>query len=194
MWFTNVANNSIGRITTSGVVTDYTSPTINSPDSITAGPDGALWFTNDHGNSIGRITTSGVITNYTSSTIAAPDAITAGPDGAVWFTNSGNDSIGRITTGRSEALAIISSDHASATANSGFTFTVSTTGTSVPSITVTGALPDGVAFANNGNGTATISGSPATAGVTHLTITATFGKGKTERVVTQAFTLTVGSG
>ena len=68
MWFTNPGNNSIGRITTSGVVTNYTSPTIDLTygGSITAGPDGALWFTNLGNNSIGRITTSGVVTNYTN--------------------------------------------------------------------------------------------------------------------------------
>ena len=38
-------NNSIGRITTTGVVTNYTGTGITGPRAITAGPDGALWFT-----------------------------------------------------------------------------------------------------------------------------------------------------
>jgi streptogramin lyase len=54
LWFTNQGNNSIGRITTSGVISNYTASGINSPSRITAGPDGALWFTNEGGNSIGR--------------------------------------------------------------------------------------------------------------------------------------------
>ena len=45
------------RITTDGVVTNYTDPTIDGPIDITAGPDGAMWFTNEGNNSIGRITT-----------------------------------------------------------------------------------------------------------------------------------------
>ena len=99
LWFTNPANNSIGRITTSGTVTNYTGTGIDDPDGITAGPDGALWFTNFNNNSIGRITTSGTVTNYTGTGIDEPDGITAGPDGALWFTNVGNNlSIGRITT------------------------------------------------------------------------------------------------
>ena len=57
MWFTNLGNNSIGRITTAGVVTNYTGTGISDPTGITAGPDGALWFTNLGNNSIGRITT-----------------------------------------------------------------------------------------------------------------------------------------
>jgi streptogramin lyase len=79
------------------VVSNYTAPSINDPQAITTGPDGALWFTNDPSNSIGRITTAGVVSNYTDPSISFPYAITAGPDGAVWFTNYGNNSIGRIT-------------------------------------------------------------------------------------------------
>ena len=37
--------NNIGRITTSGIITEYPVPTANSYLYITAGPDGALWFT-----------------------------------------------------------------------------------------------------------------------------------------------------
>src|ERR1700680_4336196 len=89
VWFTNQNNNSIGRITTAGTVTNYTASTISSPADITAGPDGALWFTN-YDNSIGRITTAGTVTNYTGIGISDPVGITAGPDGAVWFANNTN--------------------------------------------------------------------------------------------------------
>jgi virginiamycin B lyase len=92
-----------GRITTTGTVTTYTGTGIDSPDGITAGPDGALWFTNEYGGSdgvgsIGQITTTGAVTDYTSTSIDSPQAITAGPDGALWFTNYRGYSIGRITT------------------------------------------------------------------------------------------------
>jgi virginiamycin B lyase len=76
------------------------------PDSITAGPDGALWFTNQ--NSIGRITTSGAVTLYPlPGAYPRPNHITAGPDGALWFTDQATKvsetsitggSVGRITT------------------------------------------------------------------------------------------------
>ena len=82
-------NNSIGRITTTGTVTNYTGTGINDPTGIAAGPDGALWFTNFGNNSIGRITTAGTVTNYTGPGISDPSGITAGPDGALWFTNYG---------------------------------------------------------------------------------------------------------
>jgi virginiamycin B lyase len=96
LWFTESVGNKIGRITTSGEITEYPVPTADSgPYGITAGPDGALWFAENNGShKIGRITTSGEITEYLA--FGTPEGITAGPDGALWFT-SGNK-IGRITT------------------------------------------------------------------------------------------------
>ena len=40
-------------------------------------------------------------------------------------------------------------------------FSVTTTGTPAPALTETGALPTGVTFVDNGNGTATLAGTPA---------------------------------
>jgi streptogramin lyase len=96
LWFTNLGNNSIGRITVAGQIANYTAPGVDEPDGITAGPDGALWFTNSGNNSIGRITTTGVITSFSAPNVEDPGDIVVGPDGALWFTNLG--SIGRITT------------------------------------------------------------------------------------------------
>jgi virginiamycin B lyase len=96
LWYTNDQFDSIGRITTCGVVSTFTDPSISQPFGITAGPDGALWFTNSGNNSIGRITTAGKVSNFTGPGISQPLGITAGPDGALWFTNTGNNSIGRI--------------------------------------------------------------------------------------------------
>jgi hypothetical protein len=96
--------NRIGRITTVGVITEFSIPTPDSgPGGITAGPDGALWFTEYQGNQIGRITTAGVITEFPTPTASSgPLRIAAGPDGALWFTAFDAESkigrIGRITT------------------------------------------------------------------------------------------------
>ena len=73
-------------------------------------------------------------------------------------------------------------------------FTVTTTGSPVPTLTEAGALPSGVTFKSNGNGTATLSGTPGagSAGSYSLTITASNGVGS---AATQSFTLAVnGSG
>ena len=66
---------------------------------------------------------------------------------------------------------------------------MTTTGYPAPSLGETGTLPTGVTFVNNGNGTATIAGTPAaaTGGVYPITITAVNGTGTT----TQSFSLTV---
>jgi hypothetical protein len=69
-------------------------------------------------------------------------------------------------------------------------FTVTTTGKPTPSITGTGALPSGVTFNDNGNGTATLSGTPAagTGGVYAITFTAQNGIAPN---ATQNFSLTI---
>jgi virginiamycin B lyase len=58
LWFTEHAGDKIGRMTLSGVMTEYKVPTPSSePMVIEPGPDGALWFTEFNSNKIGRITT-----------------------------------------------------------------------------------------------------------------------------------------
>ena len=70
------------------------------------------------------------------------------------------------------------------------TFTVTTTGSPTPSLSESGALPAGVTFVDNGNGTATLSGTPVSGsnGTYSLTFTANNGVGGPQ---TQSFTLTV---
>jgi streptogramin lyase len=97
LWFANEGNASIGRITTAGVVTNYSLAGAgfrDGPSDIAAGSDGNLWFTTGT-FAIGRITPSGVVTKFPAALQSF--AITAGPDGALWFT-SDTDAIGRITT------------------------------------------------------------------------------------------------
>ena len=54
VWFAENHGMSIGRITLSGSVTEYPTPTTFSyPMGIAAGPDGALWFTEYQVNKIG---------------------------------------------------------------------------------------------------------------------------------------------
>ena len=69
-------------------------------------------------------------------------------------------------------------------------FTVTTSGVPTPSLSESGALPSGVSFTDNGDGTATLSGTPAdgTGGTYPLTITASNGISPD---ASQTFTLTV---
>ena len=108
LWFSESNGIKIGRITTSGVMTEYALPsmlTYGRPNHITSGPDGALWFSNcctiNNGmelNWIGRMTTSGTVTEYPLAANESPMGITSGPDGALWIADPVGDDIIRMTT------------------------------------------------------------------------------------------------
>ncbi len=92
LWFTEIGHvgSSIGRITTSGKITEFPLPSANTfPSSITAGSDGNLWFTvigtNNGPSKIGVITPQGKIREFTLSH-SILGSITRGPDGNLWFT------------------------------------------------------------------------------------------------------------
>jgi PKD repeat protein len=73
------------------------------------------------------------------------------------------------------APAITSAAAASFPTGRAATFTVTTTGSPVSTLAATGALPPGVGFTDNHDGTATISGSSSSDGSYPVTITATSG-------------------
>ena len=96
LWFTESGSSEIGRVTTSGTITEF-GPTGLDPSSIATGPDGALWFTESMGNQVGRITPTGVITNqFALAAGSEPSDIAAGPDSALWFTEKLANKVGRI--------------------------------------------------------------------------------------------------
>jgi virginiamycin B lyase len=97
MWFTNYYH-SIGRITSAGKVTTFSSR-VDGPADTATGADGSLWFTNHDNNTIGRIKPDGSLHMYSHSnpSIYSPGEIAAGSGGAMWFTPF-SDSIGRITS------------------------------------------------------------------------------------------------
>ena len=97
LWFSTSGNvRTIGKITTAGVVTLYSSVTASGIylEGITGGPDGNVWFATD--NSIGRITPGGAVAQYSVSG-GSTRGITSGPDGNVWFTSMFGHKIGRVT-------------------------------------------------------------------------------------------------
>lgn len=116
LWFTESTGNKIGKITTSGQISEYplpfpAAPASAEPEGITSGPCGdgtqCLWFTefsSIYGNKIGKMTTRGQVTLYSLPTASSePDNIALGlcGDGSqcLWFTEFNNDKIGKITTG-----------------------------------------------------------------------------------------------
>ena len=97
LWYTGAATDRIGKVTTSGKVTEYPLPEGSEPWGITQGPDGDLWFTDVSGR-VGKITTSGTVTEYPLPGGGQPYGITRGPDGNLWYANANPNAIGKITT------------------------------------------------------------------------------------------------
>jgi hypothetical protein len=89
-----------------------------------------------------------------------------------------------------QAPAITSAASTTFAVGSAGGFTVTTTGYPVPSLTESGSLPAGVSFVDNGDGTATVSGTPAagSGGTYPVSITASNGFSPN---ATQAFKITV---
>jgi hypothetical protein len=84
--------------------------------------------------------------------------------------------------------AITSANNATFQLSMVSSFVVTTTGFPTSAITESGALPAGVSFTDNGNGTATLAGTPLATGTFNLMLTASNG---VNPVATQSFTLTV---
>ena len=108
--------------------------------------------------------------------VAAITSVGTGP--------SANASNNPITLGI--APSITSTNATTFTAGSAGSFTVTTTGSPTPSISESGALPAGVTFVDNHNGTATLSGTASASGSYPITITASNGIGSP---ASQSFTL-----
>jgi streptogramin lyase len=94
MWFTEFWTNRIGRLTTSGTLTEFPIPQPDSaPRGIVTGPDGNIWFVESTRArpAIARLDRDGLITEFPLSSGPAeiyPHAIVAGPDGNLWFTQT----------------------------------------------------------------------------------------------------------
>ena len=125
--------------------------------------------------------------NGTGSIAGTPDA---GTGGLYTITITATNPLG--TSSQTLALtvrqppAITSPTAAQATHGTAFSFQFTASGYPPPTLTHTGSVP-GLTWANNGNGTSTLSGTPKTPGTYTLSITATNNNG----TATQTFTLTV---
>jgi hypothetical protein len=75
----------------------------------------------------------------------------------------------------SQGLVITSANKTTFTVGAAGAFTVTTSGYPVPALSESGALPGGVTFVDNGNGTATLAGTASAPGSFPITITASNG-------------------
>jgi hypothetical protein len=151
-------------------------------------PTGSVTFRDGTtGLGSGTLNASGQATFNTSALSVGNHSITAVYDGD---TNYVASTSATLTQTVNEPPSITSANNTSFSIGSAGSFTITTNGYPAPALSETGALPTGVAFIDSGNGTATLSGTPAagTVGTYPITITAANGIGT---AATQAFTLTV---
>ncbi len=124
-----------------------------------------------------------VLNFFPPSSTIRPDFWDASTDGVPLMVNA-------LTRGLEMAPSFTSAASATLTAGTAEAFTVKTVGHPRAAITTTSALPTGLTLTDNGNGTATIAGTPAagTGGVHSIALTATNG---VEPDATQTLDLTV---
>ncbi len=128
--------------------------------------------------------------NGTGTLAGAPAAGTGGSYAlAITATNGSGPATQTFTLKVAQVPRITSAAQTNLSVGAAGTFNVMTSGYPAPAVTEKGALPAGVAFKDNGNGTATLAGTPGagTAGTYHLTLTAKSPSGS----VIQNYTLTV---
>jgi streptogramin lyase len=94
LWFTEVE--TIGRISTTGGITQLPMGGVSSPTSIVT-DHGAIWVSDDARGLISRLTPSGTRTDFAVPHGAHPEAMTVGPDGALWWLDARQNEIGRMT-------------------------------------------------------------------------------------------------
>ena len=197
---TITAANAAGATSQSFSLVVNSVPAVTSPATATAIVGQSLSFT---------VTTSGSPTPALTLTGTPPSGVSlvdngdgtgtltgipgAGTAKTYALTITAKNSAGTATQSFSlvvtQAPAITSATTTTFTAGKAGTFKVTTTGSPAPALTSAGALPGGVTFVDNGNGTATLAGSAGVSGTYPLTITAANAAGATA----QSFSLVVNS-
>ncbi len=200
-----VATNAYGSVQQTLTITIQQAPAITSGTSatFTAGTAGSFSVTTT-GSPTAAITHTGALpsgvtfTDNGNGTATLAGIPATGTDGSYPITITAANGVGSnatqsftLTVNQAPtAPAITSGTSATFTAGTQGSFSVMTTGSPVAAITESGALPSGVTFTDNGNGTATLSGTPATGASSSYPITIAAGNGVSP-TASQSFTLTV---
>ena len=180
-----------------------------SPPSFTTGATTTAYFTLNSSTGSFGVTAVGAPTPALTETGAMPLGLTFSDEGNGSALISGTptatgtypitvNAANGVTPNASETVTIIvgsgptftSATSTAFVVGSLSSFTITNSGYPAPSIAETGSLPQGVTFKDNGNGTATLAGTPAlgTVGMYSINFLAANATGSTS----QAFTLTVG--
>jgi len=180
-----VISNALGSIESSEVtLTVNTPPLINSPATATLleGLSGSFTITTT-ASPVATVAVTGALPtgiSFTAGASSGTGILSGTPTVAGKFplTVTASNGINPSATQNftltisTQAPAITSVNSATFAESQADTFTVTTTGAPPPSLAETGVLPTGVTFVDNGNGTATLSGTPTESGVFQFTFTA----------------------
>jgi hypothetical protein len=194
------ADNSSGTVTFTAINPATTAPAITSLSSatFTAGTAGSFTVAST-GFPAAALSESGTLPagvsfidngNGKATLAGTPAAGTGGTYNlTITATSSAGSATQTFTLTVNQPPAITSANNTNFTVGAAGSFTVTTSGFPPPALTGSGALPSGVTFTDNHNGTATLAGTPAagTTGTHPLTIQATNTAGSTS----QTFTLAV---
>jgi hypothetical protein len=179
-------------------------PAITSADNATFAEGSAGSFTvTSTGNPTAALSETGALPtgvsfvdngDSTANLAGTPAAGTAGTYSlTIDATNGVSPDASQTFTLTVDAAPAITSDNATTfTEGSAGSFTVTSTGNPTAALSASGGLPSGVTFVDDGDGTATLAGTPAagSGGIYTLDFSATNGVGSP---ATQSFTLTVDS-
>jgi hypothetical protein len=200
---TFTASNGVGSAATQAftlVVQDEPIFTSATTATFTVGSAGTFSVTTSAAPAVTSITRTGALPagltftyngNGTATIAGTPAAGTGGTYVLQLLASNGIGSASQtLTLTVRQAPAITSASSTAFSQGTPGSFTITATGFPIPALTRTGALPTGVTFTDNGNGTATIAGTPgvASGGTYVLTLSASNGVGA---AATQNFTLSV---
>jgi predicted heme/steroid binding protein len=178
-----------------------TTITSDAPDPSMAGDAVTVNFTvavvaPGTGTPTGNVTVTDGVDSCTGTVASGSCSITLTTSGlrSLSAAYEGNVNFGSSTSAAEShtvnaAPAITSPDHITFVIGLPGSFTVLTTGFPIPSLSNLGALPSGVSFVDNGNGTATLDGTPVIGSSGTYPLTFTASNGTTD--ATQNFILTV---
>ena len=102
MWFFDVGQNLLGRVTPAGSITQFAVPATGAgSEGIVGAPDGNVWMV-ARGSMNGpdwilKVSPAGVVTRYPLANGVGAEGITWGPDGNVWFTEFWVQKVVRMT-------------------------------------------------------------------------------------------------
>ena len=102
VWFFDVGQNLLGRVTPAGSITQFAVPATGAgSEGIVGAPDGNVWMV-ARGSMNGpdwilKVSPAGVVTRYPLANGVGAEGVTWGPDGNVWFTEFWVQKVVRMT-------------------------------------------------------------------------------------------------